>query len=77
MPLGEGYYGTTADGHAARDYCRYCFQQGAFTQPELTLERMLQESIAHMTTTLKISPARAEELARDLIPRLQRWRRDV
>ena len=30
--------GREADGTLSRDYCRYCYQQGAFTAPEATME---------------------------------------
>lgn len=32
--------GTNADGSRSLMYCSHCFQQGNFTQPELTIEGM-------------------------------------
>jgi hypothetical protein len=75
MPLGEGYYGTGADGSPRTDYCQFCFQNGGFTDPALTLEGMIQRSIEHMTHQLKIPAERAAELAHSVIPSLARWRK--
>ena len=55
MPLAEGYYGTQVDGDATHDeYCKFCYQNGSFTRPDLTLEDMIQLSVTNMTQDLKI-----------------------
>ena len=33
--------GTEADGTLSGEYCRYCYQNGAFTAPEATMEDMI------------------------------------
>lgn len=32
--------GTNADGSKSNMYCGYCYQNGAFTKPDLTVEQM-------------------------------------
>ncbi len=77
MPIGDeqANYGTTADGSAEKTYCVFCYNDGAFTRPDLTQEQMIQLSIENMTQELKMPEERAEELARSVIPSLGRWKK--
>ncbi|MGZ8543647.1 MAG: zinc ribbon domain-containing protein [Flavisolibacter sp.] len=41
MPLDEpGRMGTEKDGSKTNEYCAYCYQNGAFVNPKMTLEEM-------------------------------------
>ena len=58
------------------EYCRYCYQAGAFTAPEATLEDMIalnlkfnEENGRPMGTR-----AEAEQMMRSWYPTLKRWR---
>jgi hypothetical protein len=74
MPLGTpGFYGTNADGSDNHDWCRFCYQNGAYTEPELTLDEMISRSTEFMTISLKYTKDDAERLSRDIIPTLRRW----
>lgn len=74
MPLAEGYYGTLIDGISSNDeYCKFCYQNGSFTRPDLTLEDMMQLSVDNMTHDLKIPEEKALKLALSIIPHLKRW----
>lgn len=42
MPLTADNCGTNADGSASTTYCQYCYQNGEFTQPNLTFVEMKQ-----------------------------------
>jgi hypothetical protein len=76
MPLGSaGFYGTNADGSDAMEYCRFCFQQGAFVEPELTVDEMVDRSIEYMTNSMKFDKAEAEALSKGVIPGLKRWQK--
>lgn len=63
--------GTLADGSRTQEYCSYCFQDGAFFQPDLTaremqafcIEKMKEQGMSHWWAWL---------LTRG-IPRLRRW----
>lgn len=67
-------FGTTAEGKQSADYCTYCFQQGVFTQPDITLEKMIDGS-----TAILIKYGVPEEAARaqveKQIPQLTRWKK--
>jgi len=70
--------GTEADGSPSRDYCRYCYQGGAFTYPDATVEDMIavnlkfnEENGCPMGTR-----AEAEKLLRAWLPTLKRWKKD-
>lgn len=84
MPLGEfqdaagratNNFGTNADGSRNAEYCVFCFKGGAFTQPNLTLDRMIAMSIENMTGEQRMPEAKARELAMSVIPKLRRWSR--
>jgi len=75
MPLSDefGNYGTMADGTNNPEYCQFCFQNGAFTNPDQTVDEMVQSSIDFMTANLGFSPEQATEMSRGVIPNLKRW----
>ena len=75
MPIGPGLYGTNANGTDNQDYCKFCYQNGVFTEPELTLEEMIKKSIHHMMVERQFQEERAEVMARAVIPNLKRWRK--
>ena len=42
MPLAQAVdFGTERNGQAATEYCRYCYQNGSWTQPNITLEETI------------------------------------
>ena len=51
------------------DYCSHCWQDGAFTMPDVTLEEM-QRRVRARLAELGIPASEA-----DRIPTLKRWRR--
>jgi hypothetical protein len=73
MPLGEGLFGSNQDGSVIEDYCKFCFDNGDFTDPGLDLERMIEISVHHMQSELKIPEVEARELAKNVLPGLKRW----
>lgn len=75
MPLSEdfGNIGTNEDGSLMKEYCRFCFTDGNFTNPNQTLNEMIQSSIENMTSDLKLPVEQATELANSFIPKLRRW----
>ena len=73
MPIQEGYFGTNADGTENRDWCKFCFQNGTFVEPDMTLDRMMMRSIAFMTDELGYSDTQAKRMTESVIPFLKRW----
>lgn len=53
-------FGTGPEGLMAEDYCRFCFQSGVFTEPELTVQGMVDRS--------------PDFDRKRVIPELKRWR---
>ncbi len=76
MPLNQGWYGTEKDGTQNTTYCSFCYKNGAFTDPERTLQEMLEISIEHMMKELHFTREKATELAHAVIPNLGRWKRN-
>ncbi len=76
MPLSDEFknHGTRADGSNNPEYCIFCFKNGSFTRPGLTLDEMIQMSIDNMTTDLGFPLEKARALATSVIPNLRRWR---
>ena len=40
-PMGRNDYGTNEDGSPNMDYCKDCFQNGEFTEPDITINEMI------------------------------------
>lgn len=76
MPLGEGFYGTEADGLPSSEYCKFCYQNGSFVDSTMTVEKMIALSIDNMVNDLKMSEEQAEKLANEFVPKLGRWKHE-
>lgn len=75
MPLGTpGYYGTDADGTENKDWCKFCYQNGAFMEPDLTMQGMIDRSVHFMAANLQFSEQEARQMSESVIPTLKRWR---
>ena len=67
-------FGTDRMGYRVNDFCRHCFADGAFTDPDISMGAMLDRCVAIMAEQ-KIMPApQARALLADVMPRLKRWR---
>lgn len=74
MPLtSTDQFGTEMDGSTTREYCIYCYKDGKFAQPGISLEGMTE-----MCTTILKDEGMDEESARSMLrnqlPFLKRWR---
>lgn len=74
MPLdNHGILGTEKYGSLSLEYCRYCYQYGEFTDPNMTLDQMTMAVRSEMEKR-----SIGEDIIRktlDLLPRLRRWRK--
>ncbi len=45
MPLSKDPQkgGTNQDGTLSTEYCSYCYQQGSFTEPDITVDQMIDK----------------------------------
>ena len=66
-------FGTNADGSKNEDYCNFCFQNGRFTEPNITVEQMIGKVVGIMTSQMKMPEAQAKEISNTFIPQLKRW----
>ncbi|WP_332448663.1 zinc ribbon domain-containing protein [Methanoculleus sp.] len=74
MPMSEAeHFGTETDGTLSNDYCTYCYQNGAFTEPGATIESMAEKCGAIMSQLYGIPAENAERFAREQISCLKRW----
>jgi hypothetical protein len=49
MPLDdENVLGTEGDGSKCLKYCKYCYQNGLFTDPDMTLDEMRANVVSRM-----------------------------
>lgn len=75
MPMSKEYYSTNADGSENKEYCSYCYQNGAFLKEE-TMEDMIASCIPFM---LEGNPNMTEEQASAMLhaqmPQLKRWKK--
>jgi len=73
-PMEFTEYGTEADGRKSTDYCKACYDKGAFTNPNCTLEEMIETTAALMVKGFGFSPEDAKKQCEAHIPNLKRWK---
>jgi hypothetical protein len=74
MPLGRPEdFGTDQAGFRVNDYCRHCFADGAFTEPDISMQAMLDRCVGIMDGQGIMGAADARLLLADVMPRLKRW----
>jgi len=76
MPMGatDEMYGTELNGNKSMDYCGSCYDNGVFTNPNLTLEEQVTSVAALMVKDFGFSPEDAKEQCEAGIPNLKRWK---
>ena len=67
--------GTEINGAKSDQYCKYCYQNGAFTTPDMTLEQMKDMVIIQMKK--RNIPENIIQQALNVLPHLKRWQRPV
>lgn len=66
-------YGTNEDHSRNRKYCSYCYKRGEFTQPNISLEEMINKVASLMAEKMKLGENQSKKIAERIIPRLERW----
>lgn len=73
MPLNSPeLLGTEKDGSPKKYYCKYCYENGQFTNPQITLEEM-ETRVKSKMEEMKIGDETIT-IALDSLPNLKRWR---
>lgn len=73
MPLTTpAQFGTETDGTTTREYCIYCYKEGKFEQPDITLEGMIEMCTAILNQE-GMDEESARAMLRNQLPFLKRW----
>lgn len=70
MPL-DNAHGTEKDGSPSKEYCKYCYQDGAFVNPGMTMNEMAV--IVKTEMEKRNIDASIISLAVNTLPHLKRW----
>ncbi len=74
MPLQKPEdFGTADNGFRINDYCRYCYQGGAFTEPQIDMTGMITKCVDIMAQQGIMSEVEARAVMTEVIPKLKRW----
>ena len=70
-------HGSNLDNTPSTDYCRYCFENGAFIQ-EMNMEEMIEHCLTFLDEYNKgaekpLSREEAAKQMRHVFPQLKRW----
>lgn len=78
MPLeGEKDHGTNADGSRSAKYCHFCFKNGEFTEPGITMQQMIEKVVGIMMVMKVMDEHQVREIANAVIPKLERWSKKI
>jgi hypothetical protein len=67
-------FGRGQNGFRVDHFCRYCFANGAFTEPDISMEAMLDKCASVMAQKGIHGSASGRALMAGVLPRLKRWR---
>jgi len=75
MPMKiDSDFGTNTDKSKNEEYCTYCYQQGAFTNPNITIDQMITACVG-MMVKFGTPEDEAKKMMQELIPTLKRWKK--
>lgn len=67
-------FGSEARGIMNTNFCKHCYARGEFTEPDITVEGMIEKVTGILSGQGKLTPEEARQRAEKLIPALRRWR---
>ncbi len=74
MPLQAAEdFGMAAEGYRQNDYCHFCYTDGKFNSPDVTLEEMIEQVIPFAAQATGMSEAEVRTMTEETLPRLKRW----
>lgn len=78
MPLEKPEdFGMDAAGYRVNDYCHWCFSNGVFTDPHISLPQMIDRCVGAMAARGIMPEPEARALMTEVLPKLKRWRAPV
>ena len=69
----EADFGTNADGSKNQEYCRFCYQNGKFTDEGITMDQKIEKMI-EAAKKMAIPEENARKMAKEILPTLKRWK---
>ncbi len=76
MPMSQpDHFGTNGDGTKNGDYCAMCYQNGRFTEMDITMEQMIEKVASILVEQMKLPEEEAMAIAKDTVPELKRWKK--
>ncbi|MEM2900300.1 MAG: zinc ribbon domain-containing protein [Thermoplasmata archaeon] len=66
-------FGSNADGSTNKECCCYCYKNGKYTEPDITMEEMINKCMCIMKK-MRIPESEIKQTKR-LIPMLKRWKK--
>ena len=73
LSLATGLYGTERDGIQSKEYCKFCYQNGAFTEPNLSMADMVNIATSELVSKRNMLEYQARQRAQTTILKLNRW----
>lgn len=73
MPLEDDIMGHDADGSINEDYCKWCYEGGAYTA-DCTMEEMAGFCADIISKEQGVDPEQARAYLLGLLPKLDRWK---
>jgi hypothetical protein len=67
-------FGTNVDGSTNTEYCKFCYENGKFTDEGITMEEKIEKNVV-IAKKMGWSEEKAREMANDIIPKLKRWKK--
>lgn len=75
MPLDKDENkGTNSDGTKNEEYCKYCYQNGKFTDEGISLKDKIEKNV-QMSVKMGMPEDKAREMAENTLPNLKRWKK--
>ena len=65
-------FGTEANETLSVEYCTHCYQEGAFVDPDLTVDQM-SAIVSDFIEADNVTMAEAKAISKALLSRLKRW----
>ena len=66
-------FGTESNDDINIEYCNNCYKDGKFTNPDATVDEMIDKVAEIMAKLQNMQEYQAKTIARNYIPRLKRW----
>jgi hypothetical protein len=75
MPMKvEKDFGVELGGFKNKEYCRFCYQYGEFTDKGITLQQKIDKLVDISVKQLGLNEKLARKLAETKLPQLKRWK---